>query len=61
MRPRTLDEFAGQSHFLAEGKQLRRMLKADRLGSVIFFGPPGCGKTTLARLIGREMQGATIS
>ncbi|HEX6985168.1 MAG TPA: replication-associated recombination protein A [Planctomycetaceae bacterium] len=51
MRPRSLDEFAGQGHFLGEGKQLRRMLKADRLGSVIFFGPPGCGKTTLARLI----------
>lgn len=51
MRPRTLEEFAGQSHFLGEGKLLRRMLKADRLGSVIFYGPPGTGKTTLARLI----------
>jgi putative ATPase len=54
MRPRTLDEFAGQRHFLGEGKLLRRLLKADRLGSVIFYGPPGTGKTTLARLLARE-------
>src|SRR5919106_6985343 len=54
MRPRTLDEFAGQQHFLGEGKLLRRMLKADRLGSVIFYGPPGTGKTTLARLLAVE-------
>jgi putative ATPase len=51
MRPRTLDEFAGQEHFLGEGKLLRRMLQADRLTSVIFYGPPGTGKTTLAELI----------
>src|SRR5436305_5232681 len=51
MRPRTLDEFAGQQHFLGPGKLLRRMLEADRLTSVIFYGPPGTGKTTLARLI----------
>ncbi len=51
MRPRTLEEFAGQTHFLGEGKLLRRLLKADRLGSVIFYGPPGSGKTTLARLL----------
>jgi putative ATPase len=51
MRPSTLDEFVGQRHFLGEGKLLRRLLKADRLGSVIFYGPPGTGKTTLARLL----------
>ena len=51
MRPRTLDEFAGQQHFLGPGKLLRRMLEADRLTSVIFYGPPGTGKTTLASLI----------
>lgn len=51
MRPRSLEEFAGQQHFLGEGKLLRRLLKADRLGSVIFYGPPGTGKTTLARLL----------
>jgi len=51
MRPRTLDEFAGQTHFLGKGKLLRRMLEADRLTSVIFYGPPGTGKTTLASLI----------
>ena len=51
MRPRTLDEFTGQQHFLGPGKLLRRMLEADRLMSVIFYGPPGTGKTTLAQLI----------
>jgi len=51
MRPRSLDEFAGQTHFLAPGKLLRRMLNAGRISSVIFYGPPGTGKTTLARLI----------
>lgn len=54
MRPQTLDEFAGQRHFLGEGKLLRRMLEADRLTSVIFYGPPGTGKTTLAELIARH-------
>ena len=51
MRPRSLEEFTGQQHFLGEGKLLRRMLQADRLSSVIFYGPPGTGKTSLAELI----------
>jgi len=51
MRPTSLDEFVGQTHFLGKGKLLRRMLEADRLTSVIFYGPPGTGKTTLASLI----------
>jgi putative ATPase len=56
MRPRTLDEFAGQLHFLGPGKLLRRMLEADRLTSIIFYGPPGTGKTTLAQLIATYTQ-----
>src|SRR5580692_11569942 len=51
MRPRTLEEFTGQHHFLGPGKLLRRMLEADRLTSAIFYGPPGTGKTTLAQII----------
>ncbi|MGQ9503702.1 MAG: replication-associated recombination protein A [Thermogutta sp.] len=54
MRPQTLEEFVGQEHFIGEGKIFRRMIKADRLGSVIFYGPPGTGKTTLARILARE-------
>ena len=51
MRPRNLDEFVGQEHFIGPGKLLRRMIEADRLQSVIFYGPPGTGKTALARVI----------
>jgi putative ATPase len=51
IRPRSLEEFAGQEHILGPGKLLRRAIEADRLPSVIFSGPPGSGKTTLARII----------
>jgi putative ATPase len=56
MRPRSLDEFAGQEHFLGEGKLLRRLLQADRLSSVLFYGPPGTGKTALAHVIANHTQ-----
>ena len=58
MRPRTLDEVVGQDHILGPGRLLRRVIEADRLTNVIFYGPPGCGKTTLAEVIARTTQRA---
>ena len=54
MRPVSLDEVIGQEHFLAPGKMLWRMIEADRLSSLVFWGPPGSGKTTLAHVIARH-------
>ena len=51
VRPRSLEEYVGQEHVLGKGKILYRTIKADRLSSIILFGPPGCGKTSLARVI----------
>lgn len=51
VRPKSLEEYVGQKHVLGEGKVLYRTIKADRLSSIILFGPPGCGKTSLARVI----------
>ena len=56
MRPRTLDEFTGQEALLGPGKPLRTQIERDDIGSMILWGPPGCGKTTLARLIARMTQ-----
>ncbi len=54
MRPRNLDEFLGQEHIIGPGKVLRRAIESDRLSSLIFHGPPGCGKTALAAVIARR-------
>ncbi len=61
MRPRTLDEFVGQEKLLGPGKPLRVQIETDNLSSMIFWGPPGCGKTTLARLIARLSKAEFIS
>ena len=51
MRPKTLDEFVGQEHLVGYGKPVRKMLENGKVTSMILWGPPGCGKTTLAKLI----------
>src|ERR1700689_3226704 len=60
MRPKTLDEFIGQEELLGSGKPLRTQIERDELGSMLLWGPPGCGKTTLARIIARRTRSEFI-
>ena len=60
LRPNTLEEFVGQRHLIGEGKILRRLIEADRISSMIFWGPPGVGKTTLARIIANSTKARFI-
>lgn len=61
MRPESLDDFAGQEHLIGEGKILRRIIDSDRIPSMIFWGPPGVGKTTLASIIARKTKAEFIT
>ncbi len=61
IRPKSLDEFAGQEHLIAPGKILRRIIDSDKIPSMIFWGPPGVGKTTLASIIARKTQAEFIN
>src|SRR3981081_2798858 len=60
MRPRSLDEFVGQEHIVGQGSPLRALIETDRLSSVILWGPPGTGKTSLASIIARATRALYI-
>ena len=61
VRPRNLDEFFGQNHLIGRGKILRRMLEQEQMSSIIFWGPPGVGKTTLANIIAKQSNARFIT
>ena len=56
MRPKTLDEYIGQKHLVGEGAVIRRMIESGNISSFILWGPPGVGKTTLAKIIAAQIQ-----
>ena len=61
LRPQSLEEFAGQTHLIGEGGMLRRLIESDHLSSMIFWGPPGVGKTTLAQIIAKKTKAQFIN
>lgn len=60
IRPRTLEEYIGQEHIVGPGRLLRRAIEADRVSSILLYGPPGCGKTTLANIISEQTKGEFV-
>lgn len=60
MRPQTLDEYIGQEHIVGPGKLLRRAIEGDQVSSILLYGPPGCGKTTLAHIISQQTKGEFV-
>ncbi len=61
LRPQTLEEFIGQEHLLGQGKMLRQLIEKDQISSMIFWGPPGVGKTTLAGIIAKKTKADFIN